>query len=82
MKKLFGITFVCLFMMSMTPVKSYEINNASEGKDCLDAVAITVAQAESAGWSESELYWLTNAANAVYCYGYSWQDVFDAQGIN
>ena len=45
-------------------------------KDCLDQVHIFVTQAENSGYfTDEEIIFLGNGALAVYCYGYSWNDV-------
>ena len=74
MKKLLGLAFVAIFMMSMSSVNIIE-----KEKDCMDDVIIFVTQAANSGqFDESELAWWTNGAYAVYCYGYTWEDVFYA----
>lgn len=81
-KKGFAVV-AALFLMSMTSSTSVEMTLDNEIEttefDCLDQVAIIVAQADAAGWTLSELAWLSNAALAVYCYGYSWSDVMNQQ---
>lgn len=75
------MAFVALFMMSMTSINTSNSNIIELEKDCMDQVINIVNQAANAGESEEFLNWLTNSANAVFCYGYTWQDIIDAQGL-
>lgn len=71
---------------SMNAKITSEIVNLSDSQilknldipDCHDRIAILVTQADNAGWSIEELTWLSNGALAVYCYGYTWDDVYAA----
>ncbi len=78
-KKVFSITFGLMFICSLFSTASSDILEVYEDEyDCYDRVEIMVIQADNAGWTIEELAWLTNAAYAVYCYGYTWEDVYNA----
>lgn len=76
-----SVLAVTLFMISsLNAVAGSKVSNSNtkiQAADCLDQVDILVGQADAAGWSMSELTWLSNAALAVYCYGYTWDDVYN-----
>lgn len=72
-KKMFSLLALIMFtasLMSVAPTKELEET------DCFDRVELMIIQADRAGWSATELTWLSNAAEAVYCYGYSWDDIW------
>ena len=76
MRKIIGVILLSLFMMSMTSNSSKSLEKEM---DCLDQVHIFVTQADNSGFfTEEEIQWWANGALAVYCYGYSWDDVFNA----
>jgi hypothetical protein len=67
--------FAALLLMS----SNLTANNIKEA-DCEDQMDIFMAQAiNSELYNDSELAWFQNGALAVYCYGYSWDDVINAK---
>lgn len=67
--------FAALLLMS-----SSSLTAATIEADCEDEMDIFMAQAvNSELYNDSELAWFQNGALAVFCYGYSWDDVINAQ---
>ncbi|APY08666.1 hypothetical protein BWZ20_10285 [Winogradskyella sp. J14-2] len=72
-KRIFSLLAVVLFAGSLMSIAS---TKELEETDCFDKVELMITQADRAGWSATELTWLSNAAEAVHCYGYSWDDIW------
>ncbi|MEZ4855090.1 MAG: hypothetical protein R2812_01285 [Gelidibacter sp.] len=76
MKKLFSAIAIMLFMGSSLNANVVESSNKENSDDCWSQVQTFVLQAERAGKSLEELEFLSNGAYAVFCFGYSWDDVY------
>jgi hypothetical protein len=79
MKKVLSILLLTLFM-SINSVKAFtNVNYLTEDADCITRVDTVVAQADATGeYTLAEIEWISNTALAIYCYGYTMEEVIAA----
>lgn len=58
--------------------KSAELQIVDPDDPCHEKVDIFVIQADNAGYSLEEIEFFANGALEVFCYGYTWEDVYNA----